>query len=273
MAWLQLFVSLFLASAIVWGFISYQASLGQFVQSVSATIGAMSNVVARTAETVEARRDLLDQTGQMLVVTRNLINELRVAAENQAKMAPQYAEGIRSASTVLGKLSGPLQAIGDKLMILSVPSIHMVGVRPVVTMSRPLEKQAQELKTSAQDLKVISESLSGISETIGRDGQKVSSAFIATSEQALKVIAEAEKALAQLKTQDLPKALADLKTTSENLRNISAQVDIVGNVGSVLLIVGLLLSGWCFLNSLGTLVLARSQSFGFNIRVSTSTNS
>lgn len=268
LAWLQLFTSLLLASAIVWGYVTYQASFGQFIHSVAASIGAVSNVVVRTAETVEARRDLLDQTGKMLVVTKNLINELKVAAENQAKIAPQYAEGMRSASTLAGQLSGTLESIGDG-MLFSVPTgIQMNGMKPVVIMSRPLENQARALKATAQNIKVVNASLSGISASISRDGQNLGSTFIATCEQALKVVAEAETTLGRIKTKDLPKAIEDLKTTSENLRNISAQVDIVGNVGLVLLVVGLLLAVWCFLNSLGSLMLASSKTHGSKDRTS-----
>ena len=95
MAWLQLATSVVLAAAIVRGYVTYQASLGQFTHSVAASIKAVSDVVARTAETVESRSVLLDQSGQMLSETGKLIKELRGVAENQVKIAPQYAEGDR----------------------------------------------------------------------------------------------------------------------------------------------------------------------------------
>jgi len=257
LAWLQLLVSLLLAACIVWGYATYQASFGQFVHSVAASIEAVSDVVVRTAETVEARKDLLDQTAQMLVVTRKLVIELRVSAENQAKLAPQYAEGMRSASTVTTNLSNTFKSIGTG-MSFSVPSgIRVEGRRPTVVTSQPLAKQAERLMENSQELKASSESLSGAATGITRDGQNLAAAVIATSDQALKVLAEAEKTLGRLNKQDLPKALGDLKKTSSRLRETSAQVDMVGNVGTVLLVVGLLLSTWCFLNSLGSLVSAR----------------
>lgn len=260
LAWLQLFTSLSLASAIVWGYVSYQASFGQFINSISASIIAVSNVVIRTAETVESRRDLLDQTGNMLSVTKKLINEFKITAENQAKIAPQYAEGLRSAATVAGRLSGILESVADGILFSVPTGIRMQGMTPVVIISRPLEKQARELKLNSQDIKVISEILSEASQVISRDGQNLGSTFIATCEQALKVISEAEKALGQIKMNDLPKTIEDLKTTSEKLRNIGVQVDIVGNVGLALLVIGLLLAVWCFFNSLGSLMLASSKT-------------
>jgi hypothetical protein len=260
LAWLQLLVSLAFASVIVWGYITYQASLGQFAHSAAASIGAISNVVGGTATTVEARRGLVDQTGKILLATRSLVNELRVAAENQGKSAPQYAEGLRAASAVTSKLSGTLKAIGDGMLFAVPISIRMDGIKPVVNTSRPLEKQAQELKIQAQDLNAISESLLSISVAIGRDGKNLSSAFIATSEQALKLAEEAERTLVRLNKQDLPIAMENLRATSANLRNIGEQVEMVGSIGKVLLVVGLLLAGWCFLNSLGMLLLANSQT-------------
>lgn len=263
LAWLQLLFSVLLASAMVWGYMSYQASFGQFIHSVAASIGAVSNVVVRTAETIETRRDLLDQTGQMLVVTRNLVKALRVAADNQAKMAPQYAAGLRSASNVSEQLGGSLESIGQVFFGLSLPtSIQMQGMRPVPVMSHPWEKQARDFINKAHDIKAISATLSGISDTLNSDdGKNVSSALVVTSEQALKVISEVEKTLEKLKTQDLPKAIADLRVTSANLSQISTQIDMVGNVGLVLLVVGLLLAGWCFLHSLSALMLANSRAF------------
>lgn len=264
-AWFQLAISVAIAGAVVWGYTTYQASLGQFTQSVAASITAISNVVGRTAETIEAKQSLLDQTGKTLLATRNLIKELQAIAENQAKIAPQYAEGIRSSSALVGSLSGTLYSIGDGLMF-SVPSDIKVRWGNIsVIRSRPLEKQAQALMTNAKNFKVISDSLLAVSTTVGKDGAKLSLAFIATSEQALKMLEETERTLGQIKTNDLPKALADLRKTSENLRSVSEQVNVGGSLSKALLVVGLLLAGWCFFNSLSTLMLVNSTTIAKRI--------
>lgn len=262
LAWLQLAISLLLAAAIVWGYMTYQASIGQFVSSLAASVGAVSTVVVRTAETVEARQDMLDETQKMLLVTRNLIIELKAMAENQAKLGPQYADGMKATASFLGKVSGPMQVIGEKMMGISIPNIQIVGIKPVITMTKPLEGDGRKLKEAAQEVKVVSDSFVGISNAVGQDGQKVSAAFIATTDQALKVIGETENTLARLKTQDLPKAIAELKATSEKLRSISSQVDTVSYAGVAMLVVGLLLALWCIVHSLGALLLARSFAFG-----------
>jgi hypothetical protein len=261
LAWLQLMISIVLAAAMIWGYLSYQASLGLFVHSVAASIGAVSNTVVRTAETVEANKELIDQTGHMLAVTRNLINEFRIAAESQVKNGPQYAAGLDTASKVTGKLANTFDSLGQKLFLLSVPTgIEMQGLKPLVVMSRLWHQEGTDLKGYATDLKVSSATLAVLSSTIGRDGGNLGAAVIAESEQAIKVIISVEKTLAQIKAQDLPKAIADLKTTSENLRAISSQIDMVGNGGLILLIIGLLLATWCMVHSLGVLMLAKSNA-------------
>lgn len=255
LAWLQLFISIALATTVVWGYMTYRSSLGQFAQSVAASIAAVSNVVGRTAETIEAKQSLLDQTGKTLLATRDLITGLQVAAENQAKLAPQYAEGVRGASALVGSLSGTLQSIGDGLMFSVPTDIQWQGRHTKIIRTHPLEKQSQALKAHAQNFKAVGESLLGVSSTIGRDGKNLSLSFMATSEQALKLLEETERTLGRLKSNDLPKALVDLRETSENLRNVSKQVGVVGNVSEVFLVVGILLAGWCFFNSLGLMLL------------------
>lgn len=267
-AWLQLATSVLLAAAIVWGYVTYQASLGQFTHSVAASIKAVSDVVARTAETVESRSVLLDQSGQMLSETGKLIKELRGVAENQVKIAPQYAEGVHHASLLMNNVGRTFQSIGDVMLTIEIPNIRLEGLKPIVTNIRPLEKPAQSLIDSAKHINGITDGMSGIATTISRDGKKLSEGFIATSEQALKVIAEAEKTLGRLNTQDLPKALLDLRAASKNLSVISEQVDIVDNIGLFLLIVGLILAAWCFLNSVSLLTLSKPQGSDFSSKIS-----
>jgi ABC-type transporter Mla subunit MlaD len=256
LAWLQLIVSLAFAVALIWGYATYHPSLGQFVRSLAASIEAVSTVVARSAETLEARGDVLNQSAQMLAETRKLINQLLVVAESQSKLAPQHAAGLQSVASITGKLGGLLQTVGDRMAGITVPSgLRFDGMKPIITMSSPMEEPAKEARAVAQDIKNVSESMATIATTVGRDGQTLSAGVIATSNQALKVIAEAEKTLERIKAQDLPKAIAEMKSTSQELTKVSAQVDMVSKGGVVLLGAGLILAVWCFLNSLGMLML------------------
>jgi hypothetical protein len=132
-------------------------------------------------------------------------------------------------------------------------------MKPVVVMSRPLEASAGKIRTIAQEIKTLSEGMASIATSIGRDGQNLGGAVVASGNQALKVIAEAEKTLERINAQDLPKAIEELKATSQNLNVVSAQVDLLGKGGVVLLVAGLILAVWCFLNSLGFLMLANAN--------------
>ena len=216
LAWLQLIVSLVFAAALIWGYATYHPSLGQFARSLAASIGAVSNVVARSAETLEARGDILNQSAQLLVETRKLINQLLVVAENQSKLAPKHAEGLQSAASITGKLGGALLTVGDRMAGISVPSgLRFEGMKPVITMSNPMAEQAKEARAVAQDIKNVSETMASIATTVGRDGRNLSAGIIATGKQALKVIGETEKTLARINAQDLPKAIAEMKATSQ----------------------------------------------------------
>jgi hypothetical protein len=257
LAWLQLIVSLVFAAALLWGYATYHPSLGQFARSLAASIGAVSNVVARSAETLEARGDILNQSAQMLGETRKLINQLLVVAETQSKLVPKHAEGLQSAASITGKLGELLLTVSDRMAGITVPSgLRFEGTKPTIAMSNPMEESAKEARAVAQDIKNVSESMAAIATTVGGDGQNLSAGVIATSNQALKVIAEAEKTLERINAQDLPKAIAEMKSTSQELTKVSAQVDMVSKGGVVLLGAGLILAVWCFLNSLGMLMLA-----------------
>lgn len=85
-----------------------------------------------------------------------------------------------------------------------------------------------------------------------RNGNGLALKTIATTQQALRQIAEIERILNRLKTDDLPKAVADLKETTKDLRDASARVDMVSNIGLILLVVGLVLAAWCFVQSVAT---------------------
>ena len=258
-AWTQLAISLILASAIIWGYLSYHSSVGQFVSTIAASIGAVSTGVLRTAESVEASKDLLDETGQMLASTKTLIVAFKTTAENHAKNAPNYASNLQTASKISSSLGNTIEALGGKLTGLSVPSgIQMQGVKPVIIMSSPFVKNGQELTSKAGELKAVGETLALWSQTMASDQQSLSSAIVAESTQALKVIDAAEKTLLQLKSQGLPKAINDLKLASANLSKVSAQVEMASNSAIALLVIGLLLSLWCFIHSLGALLLSKS---------------
>lgn len=270
LAWVQLVISLMLASAIGWGYMTYQSSTGQFVRSLAASIGAVSSVVIRTAETIEASKELLVETEQTLAITRERITELGAVTGRLSANVPKIADSIGEVATFVGKVGVTLEATGDNLMRLAVPtSIHWVGLKPIVESSHPLERQAEEFKKNGKELKAAGESLSGASDFLRHDGNGLANKTIATTQQALRQITEVERILQRLKKDDLPKAVADLKETTRDLRDASARAGLASNVGLVLLLVGLLLAAWCFVQSVGTLLLVRSLALDSEVATTT----
>lgn len=255
LAWLQLVFSALLATTAIWGYVEYRATLGQFTQSVATAIVTTANVISQTAETVQTKQIILDDTLEMLISSRNLIEALKTSAQNQSALAPKYVDGIRGVSSLIITAGNALSSMGDGLMFAAPTSIQMEGIRPIIVMTRPLEKTGQSIKATALDLKATGDSVLAASTSLVKDAQNISAAFIDTSDHTIKILDDTEKTLAVLKLQELPKAVSELKAASDNLRTVSTQVDIAGNIGVILLIAGLLLACWCFLNSLSLLYL------------------
>lgn len=254
---LQLAFSILLGATVVWGYSGYRSALGPFTQSLATAIVSTADVISRTAETVQAKQSMVDNTLAMLVSSRKLIEELRTSAQAQAALAPKYAEGLRGASSLLGTAANSFSALGDSLMFSVPTNIEMDGFRPVFIWTKPLASTVQSINQNGAQLKLLGDGLLGISSSLTKDGQNLSTAFIDTSNQTIKLLDDTEKTLAALKGLEFPKALANLKAASDNLRTVGAQVDMAGNIGLVLLIAGLLLAGWCFLNSLHMLYLTK----------------
>jgi hypothetical protein len=109
------------------------------------------------------------------------------------------------------------------------------------------------------DAKTSSDKLRAISDAIKVEGPQMLNAISANTGEALKVIGETEIALDKLKAGGLKKAISELRNASKDMDTLSTQMGLVGHVGTALLVVGLLLSAWCFLNSLSVLILTRSN--------------
>ena len=260
LAYAQLAFSALLAVSIIVGYVEFRATVGQFSQSLAATIVSTANVIGQTAETVQTKQSLFDDALATLASSRKVIEELRGSAQNQTTYAPKYAEGFRVTSEILARTGDAYSRLGDSLMFSMPTSIQLEGIKPVFVMSKPLEKNGQSMKADAQNLKTLGGSLQAISSSLASDSKNLSTAITDTSDNAIKLLNETEKVLTSLKSQNLPQAIAELKSASENLHSASRQVNLTGKLGLALLVAGLLLSAWCFLNSLTVLHLAKNQS-------------
>jgi hypothetical protein len=254
LASIQLIFSILIAAAIIYGYMNYRSSLGQFIQALATSINSVSNVVGVTAETIETKQSIVTSTKQTLIASRALLKELNAAALNQTRQAPQLAESIRASSLLAARLSDTLNSVGDGLMLLVPTGLEMQGFRPIVVMTRPLKNHGLLLMEDAQNIKKFGNGLLALSGTIGNDGARLGAAFVVTGENALRLLDETEKTLDGLQENELPKALQAMKSASENLRKISQRISVTEDISMAFLIFGLLLSGWCFLNSLSHLL-------------------
>ena len=255
LAWLQLVISVLLAASIVYGYFSYRDSLGRSIDALAENIASVSTVVETTAETVQLNQSLIESTRQTIVLARVQVEDVNAIAADWAKRTPQFVDFFRTASEKVVHLGDSLNSVAEGLMFTAPTSIQMEGLRPVIVTSIPLEAYAKRLKASAQDIRDLG---IGISSTAVEGSRKVV-ATSATTNQLLGQLDDSEKLLARLQRNDLPKALKEMKSTSENIRTISQQVSVAGNVGGVLFVFGLLLAGWCLLNSLSIHFLTNDQ--------------
>ena len=220
LAWMQLVVSLILAVSTVTTYFAYRADLTEFVQSIASTVSSVSKIVGQSAATVATQQELLAQAGQMMLVTRKSVDELRAAVNIQAQVAPTYADALQSASEVVNSAGNTFRGIATAMNFQVPVGINFVGIKPNVVLGTPLAKQAQELQLQAQNMNTVSTGLSTAATTLSQSGKKLATGISDTTEQALKVITEVESTLARLKSTDLPAALAELKGTSENLQKV-----------------------------------------------------
>jgi|GEM_PF-2076544 len=261
LAWLQLVISILMAALMVWGYLTYRAPIGQFVKSIEATMLAGSSLLEGTRETIEARSAYIDETGKLLIALRKTLRVFSKVVKNQQTMVPQYAESLRSASSIAMSMSGVLHHTGNDLMIARVPTgINLRHGLPKFEYHYPFKNLAATLEQNSKEFDIIGTRIAVITDTIASDGQNVGTAMNALTNQSLKMVNETFLALFILK-QGLPKALEDIQVVSDNLKNLSAHVHFLSYIGIVLLTFGLLMSGWCFLHSIGALMVVKSQAF------------
>jgi ABC-type transporter Mla subunit MlaD len=257
LAWLQLIASSAFGAVLIFGYLTYHSSLGDGVRSVADAVEAVTSAVAKTAEVVEGRQDLLKQSAQTLVDVREVIKQLSDVVEKEKALVPQHAEGLQSVASMMGKLGRLIRSFGDRAVELSVPSgIQWEGMKPMVIMNKPMEHQGRDAIALAQEIASVSNSMSSIASTIGRDGQRAAGALASASNQALTIMDAVEKTLEKVKPQDLRATIAEMQAISRRLKAVSEQTEIVSKGGIVLAGAGLILAVWCFLNSLGMLMLA-----------------
>lgn len=258
-AWLQLAFSMALAASVIWAYSTYGTALDQSLHSAAETIVSATKVIALTAESVQANDALLDDTQALMKSTRRLVEELRSTAQNNASLAPRYAEGMQGIAGLLGRAGNSFSTIGDGLMTFSLPTVERDGIRPSFGKTHPLESQGAAMKQTAADLNASAASLQILATSIAKDGPNMAKATVDTSNQAIKLLDSSEMALKRLRSQALPGAVAEMRAASAQLSSVSSGINIATNLPLGMLVVGLLLAGWCLFNSLSVLHLYSIQ--------------
>jgi len=260
--WIQLVLSLFLAASIVWSYVTFRSSVGDFMQSMSHSILSASNVITKIAETIKARQLLVDDMTKTLKATRVLVSELQTSAISQGKLLPQYSGNLKYAATLSAELATGVSNLGAGMMFSVPTKVTMEGVKPILVWTRPLAQQGVALREHAKQIRKFSDSLLSFSQTMNQDGQRLNSAFVATCAETIHLLDDAAKSIAILKRQELPDAIADLEKASLSLKDASSRVHLAEDFLLALLMVGLILSAWCFFHSVSLILLANATEKG-----------
>jgi hypothetical protein len=260
--WAQLGLSIMLAATTIWVYLSYQSSMGGMTHSLANSVLSVSDVITKVAMTIEVRQGLIDDTENVLVASRQLVADVKSSAENQGKLLPQYASTVRDASALMSEFSTAMTRISDRLMFSVPTGAHLVGIKPVLNWTKPLEKSADELRKNSERAMKLSSNLAAIADSLNTDAQRINSGLIEVSAKSLKVIDNTTRSSQKLKSQDLPSAIAALKSTAEKLRQASTEAKGVEQLASSLLLAGLVLAVLFAFNSVSVLLIVESLRRG-----------
>jgi hypothetical protein len=217
---------------------------------------SVSEVMEKVAKTIESNQDEIKNSKQTLTKSRELINTLLSATENQIKLIPQYSNTIQSASNVFVSLGNTLGQVGVGFAF-SIPSLNTDKFPPTIQKTQPLLNEAKLLKEKGEELTSIGRELFKISSAVKNDGERIGNAYVEKAKSALIVIENIEKSLDTIQGNDLPIALKEMKGTAENLKTMSESINSgVKQIGLILFVLGLLFSGWCFVHSLSLLMMS-----------------
>ena len=258
--WIQLTLSVLLAAATIVVYLFYRSSLGDMSHSLANSVLSVADVITRVATTIEVRKELIDDTAEVLLASRKLVTDVKASAETQGKLLPHYASTLKDASALTAEVANTMTGMSDRLMFSVPTSVHFDKFKPVVNWTTPLATHAQELRKNSERAMKLSGNLAAIAGSLNTDAQKVNAGFIEVSQKALNAIDHTTKATEKLKSIELPSALAGLKTTAESLRQASTEAREVERLAASLLVAGLVLAVLFAFNSVGVLLIVESLS-------------
>lgn len=256
LAWLQLALSLLIAGGTLLGFDSLDTAIRDGSRSAAAALAGGAEAMEAASNAIEARRLLIEQARSGLEIAAKQIDQAEALAREQAKAAPQYVVGLRSAAGLLDKVADTAQVIATGMNVELPTGVIREGVKPVLTTSRPFAESSKRVSESAAQIKSVGITLSTIASSLGNGAKSLNDAIAQTSHEVRVMLDELHKSLNRVSSKEVPEALDNLKKTSANLRLLSATIGGIQNHGPWLLFGGLAVSLWFFLNSLTIIGLA-----------------
>lgn len=259
--WLQMLLSLLLASTILVGYTVLRTPLATAIDALSNSIFSVSKVIEATAGTLGSRNELIDSTRQTMAQTRVAIKEVSAAISGQAAQASTRAKELQAASSLISRTGEALNSLADGLISFSAPmGIEFEGVKPLVVMKRPLETSGKNLKPIGQEIRTISDGVLHLSKTVATDGAQVGKAFAQLGEQTIKILEQSERTLGEVQNQDLPRSVKEMRDAAEHLKTVNQEMlSASGSLGWFIFVAGLLFSVWMFLNSINMIALGNQH--------------
>ena len=260
LAWLQLPASLAIAATTIAAYEKVGPSLREATRSAAAAVTGVSDAMERASETIEARRLLIAQTAGVLAMAATQIGQVEALASRHAKLAPQYAENLHSASGLLITLGEASHSIAGAMDFEVPVGLTFQGMSPVISRSRPFAGRAKMLDDASKELKIVGATLSAAASSLESGAQTLDKTIAETGRHSRILIGELETTIKLVSSKELPDALDSLKRTSASLRALGSTIDEAQGLGIWFLSAGLLLSLWCILNSLSTIGLVSAAS-------------
>ncbi len=256
-AWIQVFLSLFLGGLFIAGWFNYDRNVEQFVDSMASTVQSSSRIVQAASSSLENRKALMAEVEKTLDRTRELLEESRRVVEVNSKAMPAYAEGLRSSANLLGSSSNLVKSVGESLKTLPVPTIQVSNGIPSVILSRPLDAKGQALVDAANEVSKVGKSVNQLADSLGKDVPVIAERFTTASNQLATALLETSKSLAKVRQEELPVVAQELKNAAQKLGRLSLDMTSISFGIRGLFVAGITLALWCLVHGIGSLLTAR----------------
>lgn len=257
LAVLQLLLSLAFATAAFATYMTYEGSIGRALRETTRALELMSSSVRRIAASTLAEQETIEATIKALKASRNLIEEVRLAGDEQARLLPLYVADIRNAASIATDAGKVVQDLGGRL-VFSVPtSIVWDGLKPSIVYTTPLAAEADSLRMHGKNLQQFGKNLDRTADAVSQHGQGLGRALADVATTSGQLLDQLTNSMSRIKVDELPMIVKDLNIAAGALEEMRAQVATAERFALAVLVAALLLSALFVCNSLVVLLLAR----------------